>query len=350
MPIKIVCPRCKEPMDSDEALEQHQMVPVDRMCKPRKDQRPGKLNLHYNPEDGISESVETALCGRANHLKINNWKALWQALFPNDADNEVKTPEFCPPIELDEVLHKFRQDSKLLVERLQPYLHSSSLPDPQTAGHVCQMYIEEMFESCRNTMGSVVSTLPTRRRNVKPGQINTPSTPSPPSARLFQPNNHQIQAPVETSQDTSQVRNNGEGYSDFSFLPQLPQTDHRGYEGYTMMAAFPNQLGESAIYHIHTPERNSVVGGDLDAPVASMPLLPIDPMSIAGQPDMLNCELATMPDMVPSSAMRENETSFDRPPFQNDAFCAADPSEFKGSKQHSSKDSGSWDRFEEFNA
>jgi len=45
-----------------------------------------------DPEDGITPKVEELLTARDSTSKIRNWKALWNALFPDDEDWIIPSP------------------------------------------------------------------------------------------------------------------------------------------------------------------------------------------------------------------------------------------------------------------
>jgi len=67
-------------MPTKEALDQHQMLPANEMCEPRR-VAPESLS-----EDGITPQIETILNDRKNTGKVDSWSTLWCVLFPEDKD------------------------------------------------------------------------------------------------------------------------------------------------------------------------------------------------------------------------------------------------------------------------
>jgi len=71
------CPRCKRGFDTKEAVDTHLLAPSHEICEV----------LPSPPDDfenGINEATEDWLIGRRANTKIDNWKSLWNLLFPND--------------------------------------------------------------------------------------------------------------------------------------------------------------------------------------------------------------------------------------------------------------------------
>ncbi len=79
----IVCPRCKLDMQSKADLEYHLAVSNDQICSFQ------ETPLSQDPEDGITSKIEDVLNGRRANTKVDTWKILWQALFPDDAEADI---------------------------------------------------------------------------------------------------------------------------------------------------------------------------------------------------------------------------------------------------------------------
>ncbi|KAF6795948.1 ankyrin repeat protein [Colletotrichum musicola] len=70
-----------------------------------------------DPEDGITAEVAERLRDRRAKVSVTNWAALWYALFPED--EEVKSDEFDPIIEADEVKKAFERNTGRCASALQ---------------------------------------------------------------------------------------------------------------------------------------------------------------------------------------------------------------------------------------
>ncbi|KAK3392548.1 hypothetical protein B0T20DRAFT_361272 [Sordaria brevicollis] len=102
--------KCKEDMQSREALDAHIQLPRDKICSPQE----GPASR--DPEDGITAQVENLLNNRKANAKIANWESLWGILFPSDA--VVPKPDFEPPVERDEFYRDLQNARSQLTETL----------------------------------------------------------------------------------------------------------------------------------------------------------------------------------------------------------------------------------------
>jgi len=151
------------------------------MCAPREDSRVPHFNSHIDPEDGISNAVETILNGRKNNHKVDTWEGLWRTLFPRD--EEVKDYTFAPPIELDEVQNEFEQDPAQLSSRIfqafqddPRFDHDALLSFTRRTDAVCQGYIRDTLIRCRLNLENSGSSTSSRRRRL-PTARATPRSP-----------------------------------------------------------------------------------------------------------------------------------------------------------------------------
>ncbi|KAI2632570.1 hypothetical protein GGS26DRAFT_81606 [Hypomontagnella submonticulosa] len=85
------CVRCHKGFRSSDELLEHMRAPPDQIC------RVVERQSLIDPEDGITDEVDTLLAERKNDTKVSSWKELWQILFPSDE-------EIPPPVvEISEV-------------------------------------------------------------------------------------------------------------------------------------------------------------------------------------------------------------------------------------------------------
>ncbi|KAL1835634.1 hypothetical protein VTJ49DRAFT_6301 [Mycothermus thermophilus] len=135
-------PRCRRPMGSQEALDEHASVDVDQICPVR------KVSATPDPEDGITTEIEGALNERKADGKIDSWEALWNLLFPGD--RVIPEPDFIPPTELDEVYAQFHSEKHMdqLRQRVGEALGSTNHVDDIVS--VFESHIESVFEASRH--------------------------------------------------------------------------------------------------------------------------------------------------------------------------------------------------------
>ncbi len=141
-----------------EALNEHCMQMV--ACTPRS-HAPPQLNRQVDPEDGIDDFTEGLLNERRNSSKVDIWPTLWRVLFPDDSDDDIKSPEFTPPIEIYEVADKFYQQRNILPGRLNMALQDDPRLDDDfrlvvvdKTNEVCQSFIYDVLANCRDTIGN----------------------------------------------------------------------------------------------------------------------------------------------------------------------------------------------------
>lgn len=68
------CPRCGVGLENQALLDEHLLMPRDRMCDI-------VTTAQDDPEDGISPEVERRLLFGGD---IGSWEALWGVVFPYD--------------------------------------------------------------------------------------------------------------------------------------------------------------------------------------------------------------------------------------------------------------------------
>lgn len=172
------CQRCKEDMQSREALDVHISLPSDRICSPRE----GPAGR--NPEDGITGQVEFWLNNRKANAKIANWESLWRILFPSD--EVVPNPDFEPPVEREEFYRDLQNARSQLTETLilNEELRRSENQHPE-GKHVEQLvdifygHIGQVFQNSRCQSRNLVRRWRSGRRNPRAENSHLGSTISP---------------------------------------------------------------------------------------------------------------------------------------------------------------------------
>ncbi|KAL2262905.1 hypothetical protein VTK26DRAFT_9046 [Humicola hyalothermophila] len=171
------CPRCKQDLKTKEAYENHLAVDKGSMCDVR------EILSSAEPEDGITSQMEDMLNGRKTEDKINSWNGLWRLLFPDDKDR-IPSPDFAPPIELDEVYAEF--NSPDCVDGLRSQI--KALFSPTEGGmdaledlrvdsmlEIFKSHVESVFDACRSRTGPVTGLTQTTRPRL-PRQISSPES------------------------------------------------------------------------------------------------------------------------------------------------------------------------------
>ncbi|KAK4098002.1 hypothetical protein N658DRAFT_526620 [Parathielavia hyrcaniae] len=119
-PVRHQCRRCKQGFDSEAELERHLVLPREQMCEVK------SLSFH-DPEDGITDEIETAMV-RAIYTSEEGWSwdTIWHCVFPDDP--KVPEPDFPPFVELVDIEQAFDQGQQTLKATLREKLQLL-LPD-----------------------------------------------------------------------------------------------------------------------------------------------------------------------------------------------------------------------------
>lgn len=104
------CSRCGADQGTRERLTCHLQLPPERLCAVRHE------SLSNDPEEGITPAVEDMLNERKSGTRVNTWRNLCRALFPED--DGILSSVFEPPVELDEVGREFDSTKDELRNRL----------------------------------------------------------------------------------------------------------------------------------------------------------------------------------------------------------------------------------------
>ncbi|CCC10886.1 hypothetical protein SMACR_04117 [Sordaria macrospora] len=176
------CPRCKEEMQSREALDAHIAVPNDRICSPQEGSASG------NPEDGITGRVEYWLNNRKANAKIDNWESLWRILFPSD--DVVPEPDFVAPVEREEFYGDLKNARPQLIEILtlngELSLSESQRSDRQHMEQLADIFyghVGQVFQNSRRQPMNLVRRWKSGKRNPKAENPNPASLISPAMQR-----------------------------------------------------------------------------------------------------------------------------------------------------------------------
>ncbi|KAL2161868.1 hypothetical protein VTH06DRAFT_7652 [Thermothelomyces fergusii] len=174
------CRRCKERFQTEDELEEHVLLPKDRMCEVK------ELCLD-DYEDGITEKTASILAASdADDAGPWDWQAIWRLLFPNDP--EIPDAEFHPVAELAEAEQTFDEGQGSLKDELREKLQLL-LPgpvDPSYLGFLTGQ-LELVFETHR--INVIKRTLDRCRSNVGRSEFSQarpaeqPSAPKKPSRR-----------------------------------------------------------------------------------------------------------------------------------------------------------------------
>ncbi|KAF6800122.1 ankyrin repeat protein [Colletotrichum sojae] len=150
-------------------------VSPDQICQTRE---AIDVPVIEDPENGITPEIAEKLRDRRLKVSVTNWAALWQTLFP--ADEEVKSDEFEPIIEADEVKKAFERNAGRCASALQKVssnmiLDTASITH-QELGHnlwgLFQSFIDHTLQACRDML--IGSPVYTARRELLSGLAKTP--------------------------------------------------------------------------------------------------------------------------------------------------------------------------------
>ncbi|KAM7220389.1 hypothetical protein V8F06_004168 [Rhypophila decipiens] len=148
------CRRCKLGFESENALDQHMMLPKDQICESISEESVA------DPEDGITDSVDRELV--VGHASVETWEDIWRVVFP--ADEDVPAPDFHPIVELVEVEQQFNDGQDTLKASLQETLRLFLPPETDS-------------DFCRFLAGQLELTFETHRANTMRNCLNRTASP-----------------------------------------------------------------------------------------------------------------------------------------------------------------------------
>ncbi|KAF6834591.1 zinc finger domain-containing protein [Colletotrichum plurivorum] len=166
-PSAFMCDRCNRDFPSKKDLRDHQRLPKEQMCDV----------ADHDPETGIDGPTMAKLLSRKRASGLTpevQWKDIWNLLFPDDADYNVKPFDFCPVIEHFELQTQFLNSLKIVEGNLRNKgLNEQAL---ETIGNIYRNQFIQVIEQCI----AKAQTMPYSNRS---NRKNEPSPSRPMVAR-----------------------------------------------------------------------------------------------------------------------------------------------------------------------
>ncbi|KAF6827479.1 ankyrin repeat protein [Colletotrichum plurivorum] len=169
------CSRCHEKFGTLRDRDAHLRVSPDKICSIRDVVDNPVID---DPEDGITTEIAERLRDRRAKVSVTNWAALWYALFPED--EEIKSDEFDPIIEADEVKKAFERNAGRCASALQRVsssmvLEAASMTHQElgnTLWELFQSFIDHTLQACRDML--IPSPVYAARGELTSGRVKTP--------------------------------------------------------------------------------------------------------------------------------------------------------------------------------
>ncbi|KAL0933614.1 uncharacterized protein CTRU02_210413 [Colletotrichum truncatum] len=165
-PSAFMCDRCNRDFPSKKDLRDHQRLPKEQMCDV----------ADHDPESGIDGPTMTKLLSRKRASGMTpeiQWKEIWNLLFPDDDDYNVKPFDFCPVIEHFELQTQFMNSLKTIEGNLRNKgLNEQAL---ETIGNIYRNQFIQIIEQCiANAQMMPYSNRSNRKNETSPSRLPVP--------------------------------------------------------------------------------------------------------------------------------------------------------------------------------
>ncbi|KAM0351796.1 hypothetical protein ACHAPU_002308 [Fusarium lateritium] len=155
-PSAYVCDRCSRDFPTRKELRDHQRLPKDYMCD----------IADADAESGIDPQTATKLLSRKRASGTSpevQWKEIWNIVFPDDDDGEVRPYEYTPVIEHFEVAAKYQEAfEQLKLSLLDKISNPATLETLSTKFYQCFV---ETIDHCINNAQSMPYTNRSNKKN-----------------------------------------------------------------------------------------------------------------------------------------------------------------------------------------
>ncbi|KAF7561619.1 hypothetical protein G7046_g2512 [Stylonectria norvegica] len=203
-PSAFICDRCNRDFITRKELRDHQRLPKQLMCD---------ISDH-DPESGIDSTTATKLLSRKRASGTSpevQWREIWNILFPDDDDHEVKQFDFLPVIEHFELSNNYLISFEQLQASLRDKISNpATLETLATKFHQCFV---ETLERCTNE----AQRMPYTNRSNKKNDVGRPQPAQSLIARkgrdiLPRPDSGVVMD--DGSEESGSIMGSGLGYRD----------------------------------------------------------------------------------------------------------------------------------------
>ncbi|KAH6957209.1 hypothetical protein DER45DRAFT_631927 [Fusarium avenaceum] len=155
-PSAYVCDRCSRDFPTRKELRDHQRLPKEYMCD----------IADADAESGIDPQTATKLLSRKRASGTSpevQWKEIWNIVFPDDDDSDVRPYEYTPVIEHFEVAAKYQEAfEQLKLSLLDKISNPATLETLSTKFYQCFI---ETLDHCINDAQSMPYTNRSNKKN-----------------------------------------------------------------------------------------------------------------------------------------------------------------------------------------
>ncbi|KAM0226551.1 hypothetical protein ACHAPA_002932 [Fusarium lateritium] len=155
-PSAYVCDRCSRDFPTRKELRDHQRLPKEYMCD----------IADADAESGIDPQTATKLLSRKRASGTSpevQWKEIWNIVFPDDDDSDVRPHEYTPVIEHFEVAAKYQEAfEQLKLSLLDKISNPATLETLSTKFYQCFI---ETLDHCINNAQSMPYTNRSNKKN-----------------------------------------------------------------------------------------------------------------------------------------------------------------------------------------
>ncbi|KAF4333923.1 hypothetical protein FBEOM_12255 [Fusarium beomiforme] len=174
-PSAFVCDRCSRDFPTRKELRDHQRLPKEYMCD----------IADADAESGIDPQTATKLLSRKRASGTSpevQWKEIWNIVFPDDDDSDVRPYEYTPVIEHFEVEAKYREAFDQL-----KYSLLDKISNPATLETLSTKFYQCFIETVDQCIAHAQSMPYTNRSNKKNDIIRSQATQSVRKSRGIMP-------------------------------------------------------------------------------------------------------------------------------------------------------------------
>ncbi|KAH7018993.1 hypothetical protein EDB80DRAFT_770996 [Ilyonectria destructans] len=217
-PTAFVCDRCNRDFPTGKELRDHRRLPKELICD----------ITDHDVESGIDSTTATKLLSRKRASGASTgiqWREIWNILFPDDEDREIKTYDFTPVIE------HFELSSSYLVgfEQLQLSLRDK-ISNPATLETLSTKFHQCFIETLEKCIADAQSMPYTNRSNKKSEIVKTqaPQTIVQRKSRGIQPRPDSGVVMDDGSEESGSVMGVGLGFGPRDSIRTVKGVQRRG--------------------------------------------------------------------------------------------------------------------------
>ncbi|KAH6981714.1 hypothetical protein BKA56DRAFT_672516 [Ilyonectria sp. MPI-CAGE-AT-0026] len=217
-PTAFVCDRCNRDFPTGKELRDHRRLPKELICD----------ITDHDVESGIDSTTATKLLSRKRASGASTgiqWREIWNILFPDDEDREIKTYDFTPVIE------HFELSSNYLVgfEQLQLSLRDK-ISNPATLETLSTKFHQCFIETLEKCIADAQSMPYTNRSNKKSEIVKTqpPQTIVQRKSRVIQPRPDSGVVMDDGSEESGSVMGVGLGFGPRDSIRTVKGVQRRG--------------------------------------------------------------------------------------------------------------------------